>query len=326
MRTRVTVAAEPPPPSEVFHLKYRPSTFDAVLGQDAVVKSLRKALSTSRPHAFLFTGPSGTGKTTLARLIASHVGVSAMGLVEVDAATNRGIDAVRDLTGPLQYQGFGQSPNKLVIIDEAHGLSKDAWQALLKIVEEPPDHVFFVFCTTEVDKIPPAIRTRCLSYDLKPVRRDDILDLLEFVVEEEKLDVPPEHLQRVASACDGSPRQSLVMLQQIMGCQDLDEVDLVLSTPQEATELIELARDLVGRRLTWTKLTATLKSMPPQPAESVRIVLVNYLGACLMGAKNDDAAEELLHMTLPFLTPFNTSDKMAPLLAAFGQVLYGLRR
>lgn len=327
--TRTRVIAQPATPAEPvvpFHLKYRPQMFDAMIGQDAVVASLRATLKASRPHAFLLTGPSGTGKTTLARLIAKEVGVAAMGLVEVDAATNNGIDAMRDLMAPLQYQGFGDSPNKLILVDEAHGLSKAAWQSLLKIVEEPPSHVFFVFCSTEPEKIPDAMKTRCLSYELQPVRRDDLLDLLDYVVEEEKLSVHPDWVAAIAGACGGSPRMALVMLQKVIGARDLDEVELLLQAPGENSEIIDLARLLVQRKLTWPKLVATLKALPPTPAESVRIVLVNYLSACLMGAKDEGTAEDLLHMLVPFAEPFPASDKLAPLLLAFGVLLYDIRR
>jgi len=99
-------------------------------------------------------------------------------LVEVDAATNNGIDVMRDIMSPLRYHGFGDTPNKAVILDEAHMLTKQAWASLLKIVEEPPPHVFFMFCTTDAGKVPDNIATRCLRYSLRLLRHDDLMDLL----------------------------------------------------------------------------------------------------------------------------------------------------
>jgi DNA polymerase-3 subunit gamma/tau len=308
---------------EPLHVKYRPKTLADVRGQDATVKSLKKVLSAAtRPHAYLFTGPSGCGKTTLARIVASHAGVLPSNVAEADAATNNGIDSMREITGGLRYQGFGEQPNKFVIIDECHALSKAAWQALLKTLEEPPAHVYFALCTTEPGKVPDTIRTRCAAYDLKPVRADDIVELLEEVCTAEKFDTPDKHLSHIARACGGSPRQALMMLAMGHSCETTEELLVLLEQPLENKELIDLCRALVGGQLTWPKLTATLKAMEEVNPESVRIVTVNYLGSCLMGAKTDEQAERLLHMLHPFLKPFNASDKVAPLLAAFGDVLY----
>ena len=173
---------------EPLHIKYRPRSLQDVRGQDAVVDSLTTALKKStRPHSFIFTGPSGCGKTTLARILAEKFGCSPQNVIEIDAATNNGIDSMREVTSTLRYNGFGDTPNKAIIIDECHALSKAAWQSLLKSVEEPPAHVFFFFCTTENGKVPETINTRCQSYFLKPLRFDDLMDLLEFVVDEEAL-------------------------------------------------------------------------------------------------------------------------------------------
>ncbi len=305
------------------HLKHRPKQLADVWGQEAVTKSLSKLLSSKNPgHAYLFTGPAGTGKTTLARILAAEFKCDLNNILEIDAATNSGVDAMRDVTSALRYQGFGETPNRAIIIDECHSLSKQAWQSLLKPVEEPPAHVYIFFCTTETGKVPETIVTRCHNYSLKPLRFDDTMDLLEKVIKEEDMDVDDRIVEMVARACNGSARQALVMLSMVRGCKDEDEAERLLETPFENKEVIDLCRLLVSGQLTWQKLVATLKAMPDMNPESVRIVVVNYLASCLMGAKNDKQVTALLDCLDQFAKPFNVTDKNAPLLLAFGNIIY----
>lgn len=305
------------------HTKYRPVRLKDVLGQADTVRSLEKITSSKNPgHAYLFTGPAGTGKTTLARILADQFKCDPSNILEVDAATNSGVDAMRDVMSALRYQGFGDTPNKAIIIDECHGLSKQAWSSLLKPVEEPPPHVYIFFCTTETGKVPDAIVTRCHNYLLKPLKFDDTMDLLEEVCELEGLQTPDAVLQLIARASEGSARQALVMLSMARDCDDPDEVARLLETPLDKKEIIDLCRMLVRRELSWTKAVALLKSIPDMNPESVRIVVVNYLAACLMGAKTERDVPDLLYMTSQFSKPFNPSDKSAPLLLALGNILF----
>lgn len=328
-RQRRTIAAEatdqsvPETQQEPIHLKYRPRKLSEVLGQAPVVKSLQTALGgASRPHTYLFTGPSGCGKTTLARIIASNLGISGANILELDAATNNGVDDMRDITSVLRYQGFGDSPRKLIILDECHQLSKQAWNSILKSVEEPPPHVFFVFCTTEPAKVPDTIRTRCSSYNLQPVKYDVLMDLLEMVCKGEGYDTSDQVLSLVARAANGSPRQALVGLASVHSVRDPEEAALLLQEPGESKEVIDLCRALVGGKLTWETLTKTLKCMPETPPESVRLVVVNYLASCLMGARGEKDVVRLLDMLSCFSKPCNASEKWAPILLAFGAYIY----
>ena len=306
-----------------YHLKYRPNRWKDVWGQDAVVDSLEAALKAkTRQHSYILTGPSGTGKTTLARIAAAELGVLAANLIEIDAASNTGIDDMRAVLGPLRYKGFGDNPNKAVVIDEAHRLSKQAWDSLLKTVEEPPEHVFFFFCTTESGKIPKAIETRCSAYNLRPVKYEDIMDLLEYVAKKEGLGVSQRVISLVAQTCGGSPRQALVMLAQVQDCEEVEDAERILETSLEQKEVIDLARDLVQGKLTWEKLTTTLKAMPEQPAETIRIILVAYLTTCLMGSKTDKGTLRLLAMLDSFSKPYPATDKLAPLLLSFGDHIF----
>ena len=324
MATRKAIQVEETPATTLpLHLKYRPDHLAAVIGQKAVVKSLEATLTAqARPHTFLFTGPAGTGKTTLARIVAAKFNCAPESMVEIDAASNSGIDDMRQITSALRYNGFGAHPNKAVIIDECQGLSKQAWDSLLKSTEEPPPHVYFFFCSTNPDKIPKAMVTRCQAYTLNPVKFDDLMDLLEDVCKREKFDTSERILTRVAQACEGSPRAALTMLSKVYDCEDEQEAAVLLEQPLDNAEVIDLCRMMVRGDLTWPKLTTTLKALSDTPAESIRIVIVNYLNACLLGAKSDKDAMHLLDMLECFMKPGNPSDKMAPLLIAFGRYVF----
>lgn len=322
-RTTLQSDAEPQQAGEPMHTKYRPKVLKDVVGQNAVVKSLASAIKQkARPHTFLFTGPPGTGKTTLARIVAAEFNCDPSNIIEVDAASNSGIDDMRQVTSALRYNGFGSSPNKAIIIDECHGLSKQAWDSLLKSTEEPPPHVYFMFCSTNPGKIPSAMVSRSLAYNLNPVKFDDLLDLLEDICDREQLETPSKILELVAESCEGSPRLALTMLAKVQDCSNMDEAAALLATATDNKEVIDLCRLLVSGSLTWAKLTTTLKAMPEMPAESIRIVVVAYLNACLMGAKSDRDVPRLLDMLECFMQPYNPADKLAPILVAFGRYIY----
>jgi DNA polymerase-3 subunit gamma/tau len=273
------------------------------------------------PHSWLFVGPSGTGKTTLSRILASGFNCGPNSIIEIDAATNTGVDSMRDVLGGARYHGFGEQSNKAFIVDECHMLSKGAWQSMLKIVEEPPPHVYFFFCTTEPGKVPDTIVTRCNDYLLKPVKFDDIMDLLERVCDDERFDTPDDILQQIARACNGSPRSALKMLSKVYDIADREAASRVLETPLDNEEIIDLCRRLVkGDLKRWEDVVAGLKALGETNAESIRIPIVNYLNACLMGPKTTNgSAARLCDMLHAFTRPCNPADKLAPILLAFGE-------
>lgn len=309
--------------TDPFHIRYRPRTLKEVIGQKDVVASIAATIkSKTRPHSFLFTGPSGCGKTTLARIIASEFECDASNIIEADAATNNGIDDMRGITDTLRYVGFGDSANKMVIIDECHALSKSAWQSLLKSVEEPPPHVFFAFCTTDPGKVPDTIKTRCIAYNLKPLKYDDVMDLLEMVVQEEELDLLEGVLTLVARASDGSPRQALVQLATVLACRTTSEVLSLLEQPFENKEIIDLCRKMIERDLSWKDAVGTLGALTEMSPESIRIVVTTYVAGCLMRPKSEKDVPRLLDVLSAFSKPCNPTDKMGPILLALGNIIY----
>lgn len=302
--------------------KYRPSTLDAVLGQSAVVTSIKAAIKKGpTPHAWLFTGPSGCGKTTLARIVAGMVGCEGANVLEVDAATNTGIDAMRDVSGSMRYLGFGDSPSRAVIIDECHALSTQAWQSLLKVLEEPPPHAYFMLCTTNPGKVPQTVLTRCAPYQVRELVKDDVWDLLETVCRTEGFKTPEDVLRVVVGTSDGSARRALSALQMVHDCRDAKEASLLLSQPFEDAEIIGLLRDMVGGgRIDWQRCLSVLSANKDVDPEGLRLMIVNYLAAVLLNTKDTRRAGYLLDCLSEFMRPVQRSEKMAGLLLAFGNL------
>lgn len=313
-------------PGLPLHVKLRPITLDQVVGQPAVVKSLQALFASDRlPHAFLLTGGSGFGKTTIARILASMVGCKKDAIFEVDAARFSSVDAVRELIVGAQFVAMSANSRKFFIIDECHSLSKQAFQSLLLSIEEPPPHVWWALATTEPDKIPQTIRTRCHAYDLKPVKWDEIAEFLEGVIESERIKIADGVLEILSRRAMGSLRQALVMLSTVAGITDKAEALRLLETAEgEDAEAVQLARIITsGRGFTWDAARALLAKMADTPSESIRLVVVNYATVVLMQEKSEKQAERLLAVLQAFGTPCNTSERQAPLLLAIGSLLFG---
>jgi len=196
--------------------KYRPKSFDEVLGQDHIVDVLESSVDTNKvSHAYLFVGTRGTGKTSVARIFATSIGVSTNDLYEIDAASNRGIEDIKELRDGARVLPF-DSKYKVYIIDEVHMLSKDAWGALLKILEEPPKHVIFILATTEFHKVPETIISRCQVFVFKKASDAILKKMLVDVAKEENFDLDGGSAELLAILGDGSFRDALGELQKVL--------------------------------------------------------------------------------------------------------------
>jgi len=228
--------------SQALYRKWRPQTFDAVVGQEHITTSLRNAIVAGRiSHAYLFTGPRGTGKTTTARLLAKAVNCldpepanrpcnhcaicnaitegRLLDLVELDAASNRGIDEIRDLRDKIHFLP-GEGKYKVYIIDEVHMLTEPAFNALLKTLEEPPPHAIFVLATTDPQKVPATIVSRCQRFDFRRLTLAEITQRLQEIVTNENLTAEPEALTLIARQATGAMRDAESLLDQLAASSD----------------------------------------------------------------------------------------------------------
>jgi len=221
---------------KALYRQYRPHTFDDVIGQDHVVRVLKGMLSKKEfGHAYLFNGSRGIGKTTLARIFAKELGCAPEDIYEIDGASHRKIEDIRDLRDGVRTLPFS-SPYKVYIIDEVHMLTREAFNAFLKTLEEPPQHVIFMLATTEPEKIPDTIISRCQVFQLKKPTMSDVVQNLKRVLEAEKFSIDEGGLQLIAMLARGSFRDGLGILQKVLSIStdahiDQAEIEMVLGVP-----------------------------------------------------------------------------------------------
>lgn len=258
--------------------KYRPHKFSEVINQEHIKKTLVNALALDKvAHAYLFSGPRGVGKTTIGRLLAKAVNCSELNnktgeacekclncneisndksvdITEIDAASNRGIDEIRELREKIKYM-----PSKLkfrvFIIDEVHMLTIEAFNALLKTLEEPPAHVIFILATTEPQKVPATILSRCQRFDFKKINNGELVDHLAIIADKEKMSITKGALRMIAQNSDGSSRDSLSLLGQIQSAYNKNNVE-----EEDIIDLLGLASDNLIIDLAYEILNNNIKN------------------------------------------------------------------
>lgn len=292
--------------------KYRPTAFDKVIGQPVAVSTLRGFLAKkSVPQAILFHGPSGTGKTTLARILAHEVGAAAMSIEELNFASDRGIETVRRLEEAVRIRPMSGN-SKVFICDEAHQMTPQAAQSMLKLLEDTPDGCYFLLCTSEPTKIPRALATRLTKIELQALSDEEIMDLLTGIPE---YSLSKKTEEKVVRAAQGSAREALVMYDHILAAGDVPEVvDLITRSPEESGNLFEIAKIMAsGTVKDWSKLFDLVEGMPDDQIESCRWMVLNYAKACM---KNPSKIKRLGRVIQAFRSPFFDTKKSGFLFAS----------
>ena len=301
------------------HIDYRPKTFFEIVGNKGVVESHVAIFNRSHdyPHAVLYIGASGTGKTTLARIYASALGCQSRDLVEINAANNRGIDTAREIQKSMSFSPFSGAV-KCYLIDEVGATSKDFQNAMLKALEDCPKHVYFLMATTDPQNLLPTLKNRCAIFETSLLNQRELTMLIDSVLQKENIsDIPEDIVAEIAIVSDGCPRQALVILDQVI---DLP-VESMLSAIQDlrVTEksVKDLCRSLLNRD-SWAKVAAILSGIDLTKAEDVRRQVLGYMALVLLSGKDITQAAVVMEF---FREPTYNSGKAGLVYAAYQALL-----
>ena len=281
------------------HLKYRPNCLEEVKGNADLLQILNKEVEKDSPaHSYMFTGPPGCGKTTLGRILANELGCKGNDFREVDSADFRGIDTIREMRKQSQFMPL-EGDCKVWLLDEVHKLSNDAMNALLKALEEPPGHVYYILCTTDPQKLLLTVRDRCMQFQVKPLTDKDMMGLLRTVIKGEEESLVKKVYDQIIQDSQGRPRAALQILSQVL-CADPDRrLEIAMQTAEEESKGIELFRALL-QNTGWKKVSNILSGLKEQDPEGLRHLLLACCQSTLLKGENAQAAHVMEEMIEPF--------------------------
>lgn len=265
--------------------KYRPRSLGEIAGQQDTVRMLESFLKRKElPHALLFSGPSGCGKTTIARILKREMGCDKLDYQEINAAESRGIDTIREIA---QHVGLSPIAGKcrMWIMDEAHQLNSFSQNALLKLLEDTPDHVYFILCTTDPAKLIRTIYTRCTHCKLGTLYPSDLAQVIKDVVERSKETVQmpgADVIKAIIEAADGSARKAVVLLGQVADLVTKEEQLAAIQKPEVQQQAIELARLLINPKTKWPAVAELIKNLDESP-EGIRHLILSYASTVVLG-------------------------------------------
>jgi DNA polymerase-3 subunit gamma/tau len=300
------------------------------VGQEHFIRQLASILAERTSHAYLFHGPSGCGKTTLARICGAKLGCKDIDIIEVDGATNNGIDNIRQLQQAVRYMPLTGGAATAVIIDECHRVTGAAFDSMLKIIEEPPAHLFWFFCTTEPQKVPNTIRGRCQQFAVRAVEPANLEALLTGVAKFEGIKLPIEVVRFIAGKSLGSPRRALINLERCIDCKSVREAATAIEQVVDEEAVLELARFLCQfeKKRPWAKAMELFEKIGSDKddgggnVEGARVQIMHYIAACLRKAPKDETATVYLSMLEAFAEEIKAREGKAALLLSIGRALF----
>jgi DNA polymerase-3 subunit gamma/tau len=289
--------------------KYRPQSLDEVVGNAVVVASLRSP-KIKDSHAHLFHGGAGCGKTTMGRLLAKELGAVGTDYQELDSADFRGIDTIRTIRRQVDFKP-ASGKCRVWLLDEAHQITNDAANALLKVLEEPPAHAYFILCTTAPQKLLPTIKSRCSEHAVAPLDEADMVSLLRRVVKGEAESLERALYQQIARESLGHPRKALTILEKVLGVPPEQRAEAAAQAAVAVSQTIELCRALIEPSPSWKKVSRILTGLGEEEPESIRRAVLGY---CTSVAMKGDMTKVGLVME-EFINPFYDTGRPQLVLA-----------
>ncbi len=274
--------------------KYRPQKFNEVVGNGNIISYLEEVVNNEeRPHVYLFHGPTGCGKTTLARILAKEIGCKGLNLIEVNSANFRGIDSVREMIKSSKYHGI-EGGDRVWIMDEIHKMTTDAQNALLKLLEDTPPHCYYILCTTEPDKLLKTVRGRTIELQVNPLTDRQMAGLLHRIVKAEKGKKAENKLKKVVyhqiiQDSFGLPRNAIQVLEKVLSVGEEQQLKMAEQSATQFNTSIELCRALLDNS-GWKKVRGILSGLKDQDAEGIRRHVLSYAQSVLLGSENNKAA------------------------------------
>lgn len=284
------------------YLKYRPQSLDEIIGNREITSALTDYLDDipNCPQSFMLTGPTGCGKTTIARIITKKLDVIGGDLKEMDTAHFRGIDTIREIRKVCGFKSM-EGKARAYILDECHQLSKDAQNTLLKVLEDTPPNVYFILCTTDPQKVLPAVKNRCITFEVHPLLDKQMHSLIRRVVKAEDESLDKKVYEQIILDSLGLPRNALQILDKVLRVKPESRLKAAKKTAEKVSQSIELCRSLL-RGDAWRDIAEILQGLRNEEPEGIRRHVLGYCTSVILKGENDSAALIMEQFIEPFFT------------------------